>query len=84
MEKQYKHNKGNVVIILLVIIVLVVLAFWWLMKSGYKVPGQTAQVPSNQIQDASGLDAAAKELDGTNVNQMDSGINQVAQDSSSF
>lgn len=72
-------------IVLIIIIVLVVLAFWWLMKSGYKLPTQTAQNNSTPaIQSTSDLDAAGKELDGTNLNQMDAGINQTSSDSTSF
>lgn len=52
---------------------------------GYKVPSQTAQAPATrQIQDTAGLDAASEQLDSTNLNQMDNGINQVSADSSSF
>ncbi len=77
MKKE--QGKG---LVLLIIIVLVVLAFWWLVKSGYKLPGQTARGPA--IKSTADLNAASKDLDNTNLNEMDAGINQLSADSSSF
>jgi hypothetical protein len=77
-----KNQKGNTLLVLVVIVALVVFAFWWLMKSGYKFPGQTAMAPG--IQNTSDLDSASKDLDGTNVNEMDPDMNQLSSDSSSF
>lgn len=77
-----KNQKGNALLVFIIVIVLAGLAYWWFSKSGYKLPGQTAIKPS--IQNTSDLDAAAKTLDNTNLNEMDAGINQVNADSSSF
>jgi|GEM_PF-5426953 len=77
-----RYQKGNSFLVLIIIVVLIALAVWWAVKSGYKLPTQTAEV--NTIQDRSGLDAAGKQLDGTNLNQMDPGINQASADSTSF
>ncbi len=77
-----KKQQGNVGLVLIIIVVLAFLSFWWLMKNGYKFPQQTANVPG--IQNTSDLDTASKDLDGTNLNDMDSGISQLNSDSSSF
>lgn len=79
-----KKETGNTLIALVLIIIVVVLAFWFFMKSGYKLPSQTAQNTTPAIQDKSGLDSASKQLDGTDLNQMDSGLNQLSSDSASF
>lgn len=76
-----KPNEGKGLILILLIVLLVVLGFWWLMKAGYKVPypKQTAG-----IQNTSDLDAAAKDLDNTDMNQIDTGLNQLNSDASAF
>ena len=71
-------KKNTALIILL--IVAVVLAFWWFVKSGYKFPQQTAEAPA--MENTNDLDTAAKELDGENVNQIDSELDQLNTESS--
>ena len=73
-----KNQKGNVGLVLIIVIVLAVLGFWYLMKYG---PRQTAQGP---VMTTSDLDAASKDMDTTDLNQMDNGISQLRADTSSF
>ncbi|HJY98481.1 MAG TPA: hypothetical protein VJ227_02080 [Patescibacteria group bacterium] len=86
MQKFNTQNKGNVLLIVLVVVVLVVLALWWLMKSGYKIPGQftPTPTPTNAIQDKSDIDSADSQLDSADLNQIDTGVNLILKDSSSF
>lgn len=80
-----KKQSGNVLVALILVAAVVVLALWFFMKSGYKLPSQTAQNnAAPAIQNKSGLDSASKQLDGTDLNQMDSGLNQLSSDSASF
>ncbi len=79
-----KKQNGNTLIALILIVIVVLLAFWYFMKSGYKLPQQTAQNNVPAVQNKSGLDAAAKDLDGTNLNQMNADLNQLSSDSASF
>ena len=76
-----KKQQGNMLIWVIILIVIIVFALWYVMKYGYKLPQQTAQGP---VMTTSDLDAASRDLDRTNLNQMDSGISQVSADSSSF
>ncbi len=76
-----KTQEGKGLILILLIVLLVVFGLWWLMKQGY-IPKQTAGVPG--IQTASDLDAAAKDLDNTNMNQIDTGLNQLSSEASTF
>lgn len=73
-------SQGNTLIWLVVIVIVVGLAFWYFMQNGYKFPQQTAQ----GIMTTADLDTATRDLDGTNLNQMDTGISQISADSSSF
>lgn len=85
MNKLLKYQKGNAGIIILAVVVLVILAVWWLIQSGYKFPGQVVPTPTpTGIQNVSELDSASAQLDATNLNQMDPGINQISADSNSF
>lgn len=77
-----KKQQGNTLIWLVVVIIIVGLAVWYFTKSGYKLPNQTSEAP--KIMNVADLDSASKDLDNTNLNDMDSGINEVSQDSSSF
>lgn len=81
-----KKQTGNVLVALILVVIVVLLAFWYFMKSGYTLPSQTAQntVTTPVVQNKSDLDSASKQLDGTDLNQMDSGINQLGSDSASF
>lgn len=74
-----KKQQGNIVLILLAIAVFVFLGIWYFMKYGYNLPQQTAG-----IQNTRDLDMASKDLDSTNLNEMDSGTSQISADSSSF
>lgn len=76
-----KTQEGKGLILILLIVLLVVLGLWWLMRQGY-IPKQTALVPG--IQNTSDLDTAAKDLDNTDMNQIDTGLNQLNSDTSAF
>lgn len=69
---------------LIIILGLLILAFLWFSQNKGIQLGPTSQAPAPAFQSASDLDNASKELDSTNLNQMDSGINQISSDSSSF
>jgi len=76
-----------VILVIVIVLVLVLAAFLYIMKYGQKLPGQITQnnvTPAPAIQNTSDLDSATKQLDNTNLNQMDTGINQAGADSSSF
>lgn len=75
-----RREQGNIGLIIL-IVVAIAFAVWWFAKSGYKFPQQTAETP---IQNSADLDTAAAELDGANLNEMDSDLEQINTDSSSF
>ncbi len=76
-----KQQEGRGILALILIIVVVVAAFWWLNKSTLKAPAETVE---NLIQNKTDLDTASKDLDNTDLTQMDSGLNQLGTDSSSF
>lgn len=69
-------------VILIIVVVLVALALWYFMKSGYKLPQQTAEGPA--IVNAQDLDETSRNLDNVDLNQMDPELNQLGRDSSSF
>jgi len=73
-------QKGNIALTIL-IIAIIAFALWWFSKNGYKLPQQTAETP---IENTADLDEMAKELDTTDLNEMDSDLNQLSSDSSSF
>ncbi len=77
-----KKESGNIALIVL-IIVLAIFVFGWLVKSGYySAPQQTSQ--DNSIQNKDGLDTASKDLDDTNVNDVDVELNKLSVDTSAF
>lgn len=88
--KENNSQKGNAILIV-VVAILILAALWYFFvynKSGnlYQnlYPTGTTQPSPAALQNRNDLDSASAQLDGVNVNQMDSGINQVSADSSSF
>ncbi|HKC04724.1 MAG TPA: hypothetical protein VKC54_02540 [Patescibacteria group bacterium] len=73
-----KNQKGNALIWLLVLAVIALVA-WYFMKNNYKLP-----VVGPTVMTTKDFDVAVKDLDSTDLNQMDSGLNGVKSDSSSF
>ncbi|HET7098996.1 MAG TPA: hypothetical protein VFI61_02070 [Patescibacteria group bacterium] len=70
-----KKQNGNVALIVLIII-LVAFAFWWLMKAGY-LPYAPKQTTQPTVQNTQDLDTASKDLDGTDVNEVDVQLGQL-------
>lgn len=79
-----KKYQGNTVMWLIVIAVIALLAVWYFMKNGLGLPQPLTQTPGTAITSKSDLDTASKQLDNTDPNQLDAGINQVATDANSF
>lgn len=88
-----KYQKGQVWLIIVLILVLLAVGWYFLIYNKGAATGgiyqTTAPVATTNpspagYQNSKDLDTASSQLDGTNLNQMDSGINQVTQDSSSF
>lgn len=86
-------QKGNALLIVLIIVIVLIAAWYFLFfnKSGlpssiYQTiyPTGTATPGPAGYNNVKDLDNASAQLDGTNLNQMDPGLNQVAADSSSF
>ena len=75
-----KRNRGNMLVLPVVLAVVVMLVVWYLAESS-KPSQQPAGV---SIKTPAGLDAMASDLDETDLDQMDSAINRVGTDSSSF
>lgn len=81
------HQKGNALLVVLIIVIVLVAAWYFLFfnKSGAAIyPAGTASPSPAGYNTVNDLDQASSQLDGTNLNQMDTGLNQVAADSSSF
>lgn len=80
-----KKQTGNTLIILVIIVLVALLGFWFFMKGSYKGLQQTPQkTEAPAVENKSDLDSASKDLDGTNLNQMDLELNLISSDSSSF
>lgn len=70
----------------MIVVLLALLGFWFYMKGGYKAPGSTPQdsVMAPPVENKSDLDSASKDLDATDLNQMDTELEQISSDSSGF
>ncbi len=73
------NQKGFSLAQILILVILILGLLFLLMKKGI-IPQPTTYVPT--IQNTTGLDSASKELDNTNLNQVDSGITQLNSDTS--
>ena len=83
-----KNQKGNTMLIVLVIAVIVLIGGYLFYKGGTmssnNQPSQQVQQQSNVIQNDSELMSASGDLDNTNVDSMDSQLNQNTTEASSF
>lgn len=71
--------------VIILVIAIIIFGLWWLMQKGYKLPylpKQEANVPA--IENRSDLNAAQKELDAENLDQIDSGLNEINSDVSTL
>lgn len=76
-------KKGNTMLVLLLVLGLLLFAFLWFEKGGnFQKTATQESVP--EITSASGLNSAGKELDSTDLNQMDSELKQLDSDTSTF
>lgn len=75
-------NQNEKLMPLLAIAVLVILAFMLILKGGSFTKNSSNQIV--RIENANDLDAVAKDLDSENLNQIDSTVNQLNNDSSAF
>lgn len=76
-------KKGNTMLVLLLILGLLLFAFLWFEKGG-NFQKTAAQEEGPAITNVSELNSAGKELDSTNLNQMDSELKQLDSDASTF
>lgn len=76
-------KKGNTIFVLLLVLGLLLFAFLWFEKGG-NLQKATTQENTPEISSASGLNSASKDLDGTDLNQMDSELKQLESDTSAF
>ena len=82
---QNQKGSSNIFLILAVIVVLAVAGAYLLNSRTAPIPTATNNMPTNQaIQSPSGLDTASAELDTTNIDSLDTGMNQISSDTSSF
>ena len=83
-----KNQKGNTMLIVLVITAIVLVGGYLFYKGGAmslnNQPSSQVQQQSNAIQNDSGLMSASGDLDNTNVDSMDSQLNQNTTEASSF
>lgn len=76
-------KKGNTMLILLLVLGLLLFAFLWFEKGG-NFQKTTMQEGGPEITNASDLNSAGRELDNTDLNQMDAELNQLDSDTSTF
>lgn len=76
--KSQQKSQGNTLV--LIIILLALLGVAAMMFSSKTPPATVQETPG--IQNTSDLDAASKDLDGVNVDSVDSGLNEIQKDSS--
>lgn len=77
-------KKGNTIFALLAFLIILIFVFlwWWSRKGGNLTNQSVSRTPA--FQSTSDLDSASKQLDSTDLNQMDADINRVASDASNF
>lgn len=76
-------KKGNTMLVLLLVLGLLLFAFLWFEKGG-SLQKTAMQEGAPEITGASDLNSVGKELDGTNLNQMDAELKQLDSDTSAF
>lgn len=73
-----KKQQGNTLLIIVIVVILV--AIFVLVFNKNQRPGDQ----TTSIQDTVGLDSASKDLDNTDLNQIDTAQNQINSDTSNF
>ena len=83
-----RSNQKGFVPVLVIIVVAVLAAAGYFMfvqkEKLFKSPNQEISQSVGQIDNNSGLDTASNDLDGTDMNQFDSQLDQISSDASSF
>lgn len=85
-----KSQKGNTMIAIIVAVVIVVVALVYFLNKNVSIPNPINQnqgyqtQPTTQIQSDKDLMSASADLDNTDLNAMDNGLNQNDADISSF
>jgi hypothetical protein len=80
-----KNQKGNTMLIVLIFVALVLVGGYFFLNRGAPSNNQpSSQQQSNAIQNDSGLMSASNDLDSTNVDGIDTELNQNDTDASSF
>lgn len=84
MKRNQKGLSSILAIIVVAVVVIVVAVFFSTQKGS--LPTETKQTSQNisAIQDTSGLNSAASELDNTDLNAVDKELNQLDSDTSTF
>jgi hypothetical protein len=81
------NKSKNTLIILLVIVILGLLGYWYFTKGGAGIQTQLTQngaTPTPAAENTTDLNSLNQELDNTNLNQIDTGLNQLSSESSGF
>lgn len=79
-----KNKKGfSPVVIILIVAIFIAIGVFMAVKKGQQIT-QTQQPATSVIQNTSDLDAAATDLDKTDVDGMDTELNQIDADASTF
>lgn len=76
-------KKGNTILVLLLVLGVLLFAFLWFDRGG-SFQKTTMQESPPEITSASDLNSAGKELDNTDLNQMDTELKQLDSDTSTF
>ena len=79
-----KKQKGNTLLIVLILAAAVLIGGYVLYQRGAMPSANQPEQQSNAIQNDSGLQSASNDLDSTNVDSMDTELNQTTQDASNF
>lgn len=86
-----KNQNGKTQLIVFVIIIVVILAGIYFIQQGKSnlskdfLPDNTSQITGNQtVKNASDLDKTLNELESTDLNQIDQGLNENISDASNF
>ncbi|MBI3385570.1 hypothetical protein HY031_00630 [Candidatus Gottesmanbacteria bacterium] len=80
-----KNQKGFTPILIIAIIAIVAVAgYFFLTKKGTYIATPSGNGSSTAIQNSSGLNNAENDLDNADINQVDTELNQLSSDTSSF
>lgn len=81
-----KKETGNTLLILVVVVLAALLGFWFYMNDGFKTLKSTPQesTMAPPVENKSDLDSASKDMDETDLNQLNVELELISSDSSSF